>query len=188
MATRRSIVVMFALLDLRHDLMEDFITYSQIAVRTLPNKNNDPCGIEAKRSKITKAALHRIECALTDLDEILVKHPVYVPGSLARMLLKPSMTGAPPYSEEVATRWPKSVKTRELNFMISLLTVLTGPNKLRLASTTSRIDCAIVMQEVSLCIDSYKEEYGVDTALNFFQQCFSHLKTVKSDDFQNTSN
>lgn len=186
MSTRRSVVILFALLDLQHEIKEDFFVAIRNSIQFLAKKTKPSTGIVLNGVKQADTFLEKTEEVLKDLDYVLLKHPVYIPGSIARMALKPMMDYAEVYSHDVALDWPKGHKVNELNFLVSLLALITGPRAEWFRSSRSKLDYSVILTETFKCVVDYEEEFGPDTASNFFHQCVIHFKTVKSEDFYNT--
>lgn len=185
MSTRQSVVVVFALLDLRHELMEDFFASIQNATDNLAKDKLTPKAVHSGIRDVSNY-VHSIKGVISDLDEVLNKHPVYIPGSIARLALKPIMDRKAVYSQYAAARWSKDSKVSELNFLVSLLSLLTGPRTAWFEASSLKIDHSVVLKEAFRCVVDYEEEYGPDISSNFFHQCLIHFKTVKSSDFHNT--
>lgn len=185
MSTRQSIIVVFALLDLKHELMEDFLQSFQNATVSLHKNKPPPRETSLGLKKLVDYAARASE-VMADLDEVLAKHPVYIPGSIARLALRPMMERKAVYSQYAAMRWSQKQRVAELNFLVSLLSLLTGPKANWFQASNLKIASPVVITEAFKCIVDYEEEYGPDISSNFFHQCLIHFKTVKSEDFHNT--
>jgi len=165
--------------------MEDFL--HSIHNTTVNLNNNKPQNkqmpyvIQRLMEYTTKAV-----SVIDDLDCVLLKHPVYLPGSIARLALKPCMEKKAVYSQYAALRWSQDQKVAEINFLVGLLSLLTGPRASWFQASSLKISCPVVLTEAFKCIVDYEEDYGPDIKSNFFHQCLLHFKTVKSEDFHNT--
>lgn len=186
MSTRRSVVILFALLDLQHEIKEDSFVALRNSIQFLAKKNKPSHDFVSHGIKQADTFLEKTEQTLKDLEHVLVKHPSYIPGSIARMALKPMMEYPEVYSQESALQWTKPSRINELNFLVSLLSLITGPRSEWFRSSRSRLDYSVILLETFQCVVDYEEEFGPDISSNFFHQCVIHFKTVKSEDFYNT--
>lgn len=179
---RKSLVILFAAIQLKHELIADNNRHLMAWSRaTLNARTAFPLQMLKLPAKHYSAHLE----AVAELEAVIEQHPCYL-ESLGATLISAHRNPKSTVTHKGAKRWTKAAKLKEIKFLFSLVSLVTGPNESSFQSSDSKIDSTLVLNEALYCLLDFEEQYGSSPTTYFYHMCLMHFKTVNSTAFRET--
>ena len=177
---RQSIIILFALIELKHEMTMEFGIWLNKRLEMISNVLNNMSEDQLHEQMAVFIKLRDTHLSVfEEIEDISELHPLYK-KDIAYTCLLPYKASPSVFTVTGANKWSKRRKISELNFLFSLLCVITGPKSKFFRSSTSILDHRVILEEALQCTLDFEEVFGESNISKFYHACVVHFKSVKS--------